>query len=107
MVPVRAREMVPSSGRTFATSNYKRFYNVVKAPKFQHFLLGSVHNVVKLYSARVSPDVGADEVEKGVDAFMKEIAVAERDNGQSQNEHNQSTHYQIHKKTSMNTMTIQ
>ena len=59
------------SQRTFATSNYKRFYKGTKAPLFQHDLLHAVHNMLKLFAARINPKEVT--VEDGVREFMEKI----------------------------------
>ena len=61
------------SRRSFATSNYKRFYEGTKAPLFQHDLLHAVHNMLKLFAARINPTLDQTTVEDGVREFMEKI----------------------------------
>lgn len=60
-------------GRTFANSNYKRFYTGAKPAPFQHRLLGAVNDVLELYTARINPTMDRVDVEKGVQEFMERI----------------------------------
>ena len=45
---------VPLHKRTFATSNYKRFYVGAMTTSMQHKLLGAVENVLTLYARRIN-----------------------------------------------------
>ena len=60
-------------GRTFAKSNYKLFYLRAKRASFQHRLLGAVHDMLGLYTARINPTLDQADVEKGVHEFMQKI----------------------------------
>jgi len=56
--------------RTFATSNYKRFYGGAKAPVFYHQLLNNVYTVLELYTARINPTLEKDMLTEGLNDFM-------------------------------------
>ena len=60
----------PVQERTFANSNFKRFYVPSKAPIFQHDLLHSVNTVVKLYARRLNPTLDQETINQGVNEFM-------------------------------------
>lgn len=64
---------VPLDQRTLANSNYKRFYNGALPSAFQHELLGAVHNMLKIYAARINPTVDPHALATGVHEFMEKI----------------------------------
>ena len=59
--------------KTFATSNYKRVYDAAQAPAFQHYLLGAVNNMLKLYAKRTNPTLQQPALGKYVDEYMGQI----------------------------------
>ena len=59
--------------KTFATSNYKHFYDQAKRAPFQHELLHAVNNVVNLYARRVNPNLDKDTLEDGIRVFMTKL----------------------------------
>ena len=59
--------------RTFANSNYKRFYDKAKPAPFQHRLLAAVNDMLELYAARINSTLNPKKIEEGVHAFMKRI----------------------------------
>ena len=61
------------SGRTFATSHYKRYYTAAKPAVFQHELLAAVHNMLKLVAKRTSLTLDEHDLEKGVNDFMFKV----------------------------------
>lgn len=63
---------MPIHERTFAKSNYKRIYAATKPATFQHYLLGAVNNVLKLYATRISK-LTHEEIEVAVHDFMQKI----------------------------------
>ena len=64
---------LPSVQKTFATSNYKRFYERAKPASFQHNLLAAVHTTVALFATRVNPTLDEAAIEEGVVGFMEDI----------------------------------
>ena len=65
--------IVPLSERTFATSNFKRYYDDAEAPLFQHYLLSAVNNMLKLYANRLNPLKNRSTLATHVNEFMKKI----------------------------------
>ena len=65
--------MTPLDQRTFATSNYKRFYDTVKPAAFQHYLLSAVNDTLKHFAKRINPARDQQELENDVDELMKVI----------------------------------
>ena len=66
--------VVPLPERTFATSNYKRFYDRAVPAPLQHQLLNAIENMLLLYAKRIS--VTEDEIFIEVDVIytvMKDI----------------------------------
>ena len=59
--------------RTFANSNYKRFYVESQAPLFQHDLLHSVNEMLKRYAKRTNPALDQQALLDGVNGFMMKI----------------------------------
>ena len=59
--------------KTFATSNYKHFYDRAKRAAFQHNLLHAVDNVVNLFATRINPNLDKDTLEGGVHVFMTDL----------------------------------
>ena len=59
--------------KTFATSNYKRFYERAKPAPFQHNLLAAVQTTVTLFAARMNPRLDKAAIEEGVLGFMEYI----------------------------------
>ena len=64
---------VPLERRTFATSNYKRFYDGAQAPVFQHYLLAAVNTMLLLFAKRRNPALQQHELENDVNQFMAKI----------------------------------
>ena len=64
---------IPLRERTFANSNFKRFYVPSKAPIFQHDLLHSVNTVIKLYARRLNPTLDQETINQGVNEFMEKM----------------------------------
>ena len=61
------------NSRTFATSNYKRFYDEAKPAPFQHELLHAVNDMLMLFAKRMNPTLDEETVTDGVDTLMKKI----------------------------------
>ena len=74
IVPVDSMaEIAPFHERTFATSNFKRFYANAQAPAFQHYLLGAVNNMLKMYANRINPTLNPSERETSVNEYMTKL----------------------------------
>jgi hypothetical protein len=59
--------------RTFATSNYRRYYMIAPQASLQHDLLHAVNKMLLFFAARINPGLDSEEVEDGVHAFMVQI----------------------------------
>merc|ERR1712150_243264 len=64
---------MPLAKRTLANSNYKRIYDSVEAPGFQHQLLGAVHHVVSLFAERLNPTLDPEVRKNCLRQFMKKL----------------------------------
>jgi hypothetical protein len=71
--PEHTSKAASVASRTFATSNYKRFYYEAEPALFQHTLLQSVNDMLMLFARRMNPTLDAETVEDGVHAFMTRI----------------------------------
>ena len=67
------QESKQHTGRTFAASNYRRFYSAAKPPCFTHRLLAAVNNMLELYAIRMNPTLDQKMVFDGVNACMETI----------------------------------
>ena len=64
---------VPLASRTFATSNYKRYYVAAESAPFQHNLLRAVNAMLTLFATRMNPTLDEETVEDGVYTLMRRV----------------------------------
>ena len=59
--------------KTFANSNYKRFYVDAEPSSFGHNLLSAVQEMVTLFARRINPELGPVALKDGVHAYIKKL----------------------------------
>ena len=69
----KAHSRLSLTSRTFATSNYKRFYSGAEPSPFQHDLLHAVNDMLMLFARRMNPTLDEETVQDGVHTLMKKI----------------------------------
>ena len=69
----RDTTIVPLVERTFAESNFKRFYSSAQAAAHHRDLLADLHNMVTLFATRVNPPLSQEVIATGVHSFMAKI----------------------------------
>ena len=72
-IPALQKVAVPLRERTFANSNYKRFYSAAKCPPLKHQLLSAVGDLSVIYAKRINPAVDRHVFETDMLAFVKKI----------------------------------